>query len=140
MAESRQVYLLPLKDDGSPDIPGRYINLPPPTAPPYVLRFLIEGTSLICHEGSLWVNIPESDNGFDRQKFRRFRSVGTTILCVACIHKFGTACNPVSEITRSMFLSPRQEHLRSMSHTRLSQNSRFHRVPRRNSDVLHITT
>lgn len=73
MAESRQVYLLPLKDDGSPDIPGGYINLPPPTAPAYVLRFIIEGTSPICCEGSLWVNIPEEGSDFDRQKFRNFR-------------------------------------------------------------------
>ncbi|CAL5865952.1 uncharacterized protein PFLUO_LOCUS159 [Penicillium psychrofluorescens] len=73
MGPSRQVYLLPLKDDGSPDVPGGYIYLPPPTDPHYVLRFIIEGTSSICREGSLWVNIPEKDKAFDRHSFREFR-------------------------------------------------------------------
>ncbi|KAJ9249429.1 CAZyme family GH13 [Paecilomyces variotii] len=72
MSVDRQVYLLPLKDDGSPDVPGGYIYLPPPTDPPYVLRFVIEGTSSICREGSLWVNIPEEGVDFDRSNFRQY--------------------------------------------------------------------
>jgi glycogen debranching enzyme len=73
MTDSRQIYLLPLKDDGYPDIPGGYIYLPPPTDPAYVLRFVIEGTSSICREGSLWVNIPEAGTDFDRSKFCQFK-------------------------------------------------------------------
>ncbi|KAJ5267653.1 Glycogen debranching enzyme [Penicillium angulare] len=73
MSPSRQIYLLPLKDDGSPDIPGDYVYLPPSTDPGYVLRFIIEGTSSICRQGSLWVNIPEEGKAFDRQSFREFR-------------------------------------------------------------------
>lgn len=73
MSDSCRIYLLPLKDDGSPDIPGGYIYLPPPTDPAYVLRFVIEGTSSICREGILWVNIPEAGTDFDRSKFRQFK-------------------------------------------------------------------
>lgn len=73
MSLDRQVYLLPLKDDGSPDIPGGYIYLPAPSDPPYILRFVIEGSSSICREGSLWVNIPEDADKFDRSKFRQFK-------------------------------------------------------------------
>lgn len=73
MSSPRQVYLLPLKDDGSPDVPGEYIYLPPPPDAGFVLRFIIEGTSSICREGSLWVNIPEEGKEFDRQSFRKFR-------------------------------------------------------------------
>jgi len=72
MGGTRQVYLLPLTDDGAPDIPGEYIYLPPPTTPSYVLRLVIEGTSSICREGSLWTNIPEEGAEFDRAKFRQF--------------------------------------------------------------------
>jgi glycogen debranching enzyme len=65
------LHLLPLKDDGSPDLPGAplYIYLPPPTKPSYSVRFQIEGTSSICREGSLWVNIPPKGEQFDRKKF-----------------------------------------------------------------------
>lgn len=70
---STQVYLLPLQDDGSPDVPGGYIYLPPPTEPPYLLRFVIEGSSSICRQGSLWVNIPEDGLPFDRSGFRSFQ-------------------------------------------------------------------
>ncbi|KAJ5093098.1 Glycogen debranching enzyme [Penicillium angulare] len=73
MSPARQIYLLPLKDDGSPDVPGDYVYLPPSTDPGYVLRFIIEGTSSICRQGSLWVNIPEEGKAFDRQSFREFR-------------------------------------------------------------------
>ncbi|PLN78738.1 glycogen debranching enzyme [Aspergillus taichungensis] len=69
---SQQIYLLPLKDDGSPDVPGGYIYLPPPTTPPYALRFVIEGSSSICRDGALWVNLPEEGKDFDRTAFRRF--------------------------------------------------------------------
>jgi glycogen debranching enzyme len=72
MSSSRQVYLLPLKDDGSPDVPGGYIYLPPPPKGGYVLRFIIEGTSSICRQGSLWVNIPEEGKPFERYSFREF--------------------------------------------------------------------
>ncbi|KAJ5634158.1 Glycogen debranching enzyme [Penicillium herquei] len=72
MGPSRQIYLLPLKDDGSPDVPGGYIYLPP-TDPGYVLRFIIEGSSSICRQGSLWVNIPEEGKAFDRQSFHEYR-------------------------------------------------------------------
>ncbi|KAJ5963929.1 Glycogen debranching enzyme metazoa [Penicillium vulpinum] len=73
MASPRQVYLLPLKDDGSPDVPGGYIYLAPPPKSGYVLRFIIEGTSSICRQGSLWVNIPEEGKPFERYSFREFR-------------------------------------------------------------------
>ncbi|PYH49928.1 glycogen debranching enzyme [Aspergillus saccharolyticus JOP 1030-1] len=72
MSSPRQVYLLPLKDDGSPDVPGGYIYLPPPS-PFYTLRFVIEGTSSICRQGQLWVNIPEEGQTFNRSTFRSFR-------------------------------------------------------------------
>jgi glycogen debranching enzyme len=72
MASPAQVFLLPLKDNGSPDMPGDYIYLPPPSDPPYVLRFVIEGSSSICRQGDLWVNIPENGQAFDRSKFRSF--------------------------------------------------------------------
>lgn len=69
------VYLLPLKDDGSPDLPGSqpYIYLAPPTKPAYSIRFQIEGTSSICREGSLWVNIPPKGHDFDRTKFHEYK-------------------------------------------------------------------
>ena len=69
------VYLLPLKDDGSPNLPGEppYIYLSPPTIPAYSIRFEIEGTSSITREGSLWVNIPAKGEQFDRMRFREFK-------------------------------------------------------------------
>ncbi|KIW01705.1 glycogen debranching enzyme [Verruconis gallopava] len=67
------VYLLPLTDDGAPDVPGGYILLPAPTEPAWVIRFVIEGTSSICREGSLWVNIPERGQPFERKKYREFK-------------------------------------------------------------------
>lgn len=73
MGGTRQVYLLPLRDDGAPDIPGGYIYLPPPTNPAYILRFVIQGTSSICRKGSLWVNMPEEGVEFDRAKFRQIQ-------------------------------------------------------------------
>ncbi|KAL3476789.1 hypothetical protein BJX99DRAFT_136895 [Aspergillus californicus] len=67
------IYLLPLGDDGSPDVPGGYIYLPPPDNPMYSLRFVIEGSSSICRDGTLWVNIPENGKSFDRSSFRGFK-------------------------------------------------------------------
>ncbi|KIX00179.1 glycogen debranching enzyme [Rhinocladiella mackenziei CBS 650.93] len=70
---SRRVYLLPLTDAGAPDVPNEYIYLPVPTEPAYFLRFAIEGTSSICRQGSLWVNIPEPGQSFDRNRFREYK-------------------------------------------------------------------
>ena len=75
MASSREILLLPLKDSGAPDVPGEYIYLPPPTDPVYVLRLAIEGTSSICRQGSLWVNIPGEGEEFDRSKYHEHRYV-----------------------------------------------------------------
>lgn len=70
---SSEVYLLPLRDDGSPDIAGEYIYLAPRCEDPLVIRFAIEGTSSICRHGTLWVNIPEHGQEFRRDKFREFK-------------------------------------------------------------------
>lgn len=72
---SNEVYLLPLKDDGSPDVPGGYIYLTPKSDAPITVRFAIEGTSSICRHGSLWVNIPEEGVDFQRGNYREFKSV-----------------------------------------------------------------
>lgn len=76
---SKRVWLLPLADDGSPDIPGGYIYLPAPGAEPYTLRFTIDGASSICREGSLWVNFPESGKQFSRHQYREFKFVVPTL-------------------------------------------------------------
>ncbi|KAF1355279.1 hypothetical protein BDV97DRAFT_345156 [Delphinella strobiligena] len=70
---TQAVYNLPLKDNGSPDVPGQYLYLPPPTTPAYKIRFVIEGTSSICREGSLWVNIPATGEKFDRKKYHEYK-------------------------------------------------------------------
>ena len=70
---SNEVYLLPLKDNGSPDVSGGYIYLAPASSDPVIVRFAIEGTSSICRHGSLWVNIPEEGAEFQRNKFREFK-------------------------------------------------------------------
>jgi glycogen debranching enzyme len=70
---SHEVYLLPLNDDGSPDVPGGYIYLTPKSDEPITVRFAIEGTSSICRHGSLWVNIPEKGQDFRREQFREFK-------------------------------------------------------------------
>jgi glycogen debranching enzyme len=67
------VYLLPLTDSGAPDVPGSYIYLPPPTEPAYACRFQIQGTSSICREGSLWVNIPNKGEKFERNNYREYK-------------------------------------------------------------------
>ena len=68
---SPEVWLLQLTDDGAPDVPSGYIYLPPPTNPAYVLRFEIEGTSSVCRQGSLWVNIPAPGQPFRRDQYRK---------------------------------------------------------------------
>ncbi|KAI9745425.1 MAG: hypothetical protein M1818_000959 [Claussenomyces sp. TS43310] len=73
MLVSNEVYLLPLKDDGSPDVPGGYIYLAPKTSAPITVRFAIEGTSSICRHGSLWVNVNKEDEEFRRDRFREFK-------------------------------------------------------------------
>ncbi|KAK4193240.1 glucanotransferase domain of glycogen debranching enzyme-domain-containing protein [Podospora australis] len=72
---SNEVYLLPLNDDGSPQVAGEYIYLAPKTNDPVTIRFAIEGTSSICRHGSLWVNIPEQGAEFHRNEFREFKLV-----------------------------------------------------------------
>lgn len=69
---SNEVYLLPLNDDGSPDVAGQYVYIAPQTHDSVVIRFTIEGTSSICRHGSLWVNIPEKGQQFQRHNFREF--------------------------------------------------------------------
>ncbi|KAH8815426.1 putative glycogen debranching enzyme [Xylogone sp. PMI_703] len=71
--ESSEVYLLPLDDNGSPQVPGGYIYLTPSSEAPIIVRFEIEGTSSICRHGTLWVNIPEEGSEFRRDKFRPFK-------------------------------------------------------------------
>jgi len=73
---SQNVYLLPLEEHGAPDVVGSYIYLPPPTTPPYCIRFSILGTSSICREGSLWVNIPSDGEDFERNRFKEYKYVG----------------------------------------------------------------
>jgi glycogen debranching enzyme len=70
-----EVYLLPLNDDGSPDVPGGYIYLSPKTNAPIIVRFAIEGTSSICRHGSLWVNVNEEGKEFRRDRFREIKYV-----------------------------------------------------------------
>lgn len=70
---STQVYLLPLNDDGSPDVAGEYIYIASSSEDPVTLRFAIEGTSSICRHGSLWVNIPQEGKEFRRDAFREFK-------------------------------------------------------------------
>ncbi|KAF5006380.1 hypothetical protein FDECE_7254 [Fusarium decemcellulare] len=70
---SNEVYLLPLNDDGSPQVPGEYIYLAPRSDAPVTIRFAIEGTSSICRHGSLWVNIPDEDDEFRRDQFREYK-------------------------------------------------------------------
>ncbi|KAI1638437.1 glycogen debranching enzyme [Biscogniauxia mediterranea] len=72
---SNEVYLLPLKDDGAPDVSGEYIYLAQQSSDPITIRFTIEGTSSICRQGSLWVNIPERGAEFHRNKFREYKLV-----------------------------------------------------------------
>ena len=70
---SNEVYLLPLNDDGSPQVAGEYIYLAPRYGDPIIIRFAIEGTSSICRHGSLWVNIPAKGDEFRRDKFTEYK-------------------------------------------------------------------
>lgn len=70
---SNEVYLLPLNDDGSPQVAGEYIYLAPRTEDAVTIRFAIEGTSSICRHGSLWVNIPNQGQDFRRDEFREYK-------------------------------------------------------------------
>ena len=72
-SDRKVVYLLPLTDNGSPDVAGTYIYLPPPTEPAYSICFQIQGTSSICREGSLWVNIPAQGEKFKRSNYREYK-------------------------------------------------------------------
>lgn len=72
---TRAIYLLPLRDNGAPDIAGEYIYLPPCTKPNYKIRFQIQGTSSVCRQGSLWVNIPAKGKAFDRHTYHEYKSV-----------------------------------------------------------------
>ncbi|KAI1322223.1 glycoside hydrolase family 133 protein [Xylariaceae sp. FL0255] len=72
---SNEVYILPLKDNGAPDVPGEYIYLAPRSDAPIIIRFTIEGTSSICRNGSLWVNIPDQGSEFHRDRFTEHKLV-----------------------------------------------------------------
>lgn len=73
-APAQAVYLLPLKDGGAPDVPGGYINMPPPQPDnPYIIRFTIEGASSICREGTLCVNVPDKGVPFKRNEYKEFK-------------------------------------------------------------------
>jgi glycogen debranching enzyme len=74
-APAHTVYLLPLTDSGAPDVPGSYIYLPPPAEPAYSVRFQIQGTSSICRQGSLWVNIPAEGEKFKRSQYTEYKCV-----------------------------------------------------------------
>ncbi|KAF1984542.1 glycoside hydrolase family 133 protein [Aulographum hederae CBS 113979] len=104
---SRTVYLLPLKDDGAPDVAGSYIYMPAPTDTPYFVRFAIQGTSSICRKGSLWVNLPEPGKPFDRHSYREFklepdfnRTIYVDIpVCMAGAFGFYTTYSPLPEFS-----------------------------------------
>ena len=69
------IYTLPLSShDASPAVPRAYVLLPPPTDPPYTLRLELQGSSPVCRQGTLWMNIPEdSETEFKREAFRTFK-------------------------------------------------------------------
>ena len=71
--KTQAVYLLPLTDAGAPNVKGQYILLPPCTDPAYELCIQIEGTSSICREGSLWVNIPAKGDKFQRDHYQEYK-------------------------------------------------------------------
>lgn len=70
---SNEVFLLPLNDDGSPQVQGGYIYIAPKSKDQTILRFVIEGTSSICRHGSLWVNIPSKGEEFQRDYFNEYK-------------------------------------------------------------------
>ncbi|KAL6716152.1 bifunctional 4-alpha-glucanotransferase/amylo-alpha-1,6-glucosidase [Lecanora helva] len=111
---SHEVFLLPLTDDGTPDVSMQYIYLKAPTNPPYVVRFEIEGTSSICRQGSLWVNIPEPGERFRREHFRRYELRpdfnGTIAIDVpipmAGAFAFYTTYSPLPDFSTSSRINP----------------------------------
>lgn len=81
-ASFQEIHRLPLTDDGAPDVPGEYIYLPPPADPAYHLRFEIEGTSSICRQGSLWVNIPNPGTVFRRDQYQEYKCVDLSCIFI----------------------------------------------------------
>ena len=118
------VYLLPLTDTGAPDVPGEYIYLPPPTNPPYSIRFAIEGTSSICRQGNLWVNTPKYGERFDRQFYHEYPlypDFNKTLTIDIPIHAAGafafyTTYTPLPEFSTSPSNTPNVEPTRSATY------------------------
>ena len=129
------VYLLPLKDDGAPDIPGKhsYIYLPPPSGvQPYSIRFSIEGTSSICRKGTLWTNIPTQGEEFERSKFRHFKYAILSFQVLYDLTRFNHDCFLVcvqasTGQSKLTCLSPTLEHSPTTSHILRFQNSPLRR-------------
>jgi glycogen debranching enzyme len=111
---NRLVYLLPLTDYGAPDVPNEYIYLPAPTEPPYYLRFAIEGTSSICRQGSLWVNIPALGEQFERSRYREYKlrpDFNRTLhidvpVTIAGAFSFYTTYSPLPEFSLEQIATP----------------------------------
>lgn len=120
----RAVYLLPLTDVGAPDVPGEYIYLPPPTNPPYSIRFVIDGASSICRQGILHVNVPELGQRFNRQKYHEHPlhpvfNRGLTIdvpINHAGAFAFYTTYTPLPDFSTSPGGAPRVEPIRSATY------------------------
>lgn len=119
---SQEVYLLPLNDDGSPDVPGGYIYLTSKSDAPIIVRFAIEGTSSICRHGSLWVNIPAEGEEFQRDIFREFKYAGFFCQRPYQPNMSADSSRTSTVHSRSLSLSPLQAHLHSTPHTLLYQN------------------
>ncbi|OCK82729.1 glycoside hydrolase family 133 protein [Lepidopterella palustris CBS 459.81] len=115
------VYLLPLTDGGAPDVSGTYIYLPPPSDPPYVVRFQIEGISSICRHGSLWVNIPAKGEDFRRDQYREYKLVADFNRCTEIdipIHypgayAFYTTYSPLPGFSTSPVQTPKPTRTRT---------------------------
>ena len=78
-SQSKQIYTLSLSHDGSPAVPRGYVYLPPPTDPPYVLRFVVDGSAPICQDGKLWVKMPldgteETDMRDEKREKQRWKT------------------------------------------------------------------
>ena len=109
---SQEVYLLPLTDNGAPDVPREYIYLPPPSD--YILRFAIGGASSICRFGSLWTNIPLPGEKFSRHNFREYKlqpDFNKTLhidvpITQAGAFAFYTTYTPLPDFTTLRSLSP----------------------------------
>ncbi len=120
----RAVYLLPLTDTGAPDVPGEYIYLPPPTNPPYSIRFVVDGASSICRQGSLHVNVPEHGQCFNRQTyheyplhpvFNRGLTIDIPIHCAGAF-AFYTTYTPLPDFSISLGESPCNEPTKSATY------------------------